>query len=44
MSDHTNEILEKKLAKKKGKACRAYLQNRFKGIQFRLTGGDEKCR
>lgn len=44
MSDHTNEILEKKLAKKKGKACRAYLQNRFMGIQFRLTGGDEKCR
>ena len=44
MSDHTYEILEKKLAKKKGKACRAYLQNRFKGIQFRLTGGDEKCR
>lgn len=44
MSDHTNEILEKKLAKKKGKAGRAYLQNRFKGIQFRLTGGDEKCR
>ena len=31
-------------AKKKGKACREYLQNRFKGIQFRLTGGDEKCR
>ena len=37
-------VISKVKAKKKGKACRAYLQNRFMGIQFRLTGGDEKCR